>query len=214
MKCCSRQLAGSRRSSHLSKFGIQRGGRGPLYESRYLISCDENPGMIVVLLGTEIWGMVLLQYDLTTKDVKEEQLWAGALMEKRRHTDGGVLSVHAPNRITLSGSKIASQSWSVVDGKFIGEDGNIFAQDEGFVRAVPTSETLPPTPPLISSRGKAEESAPLASDVKAPAGATPATAPNEKPTLPAISTLWSVIVALIMAALGFLCLLFKRRSLP
>jgi hypothetical protein len=187
------------------------GGTGkPQGEARYLLSCDENQDMIVVLLATSRWGVILLQYDLITKEVREERLFVEALMEKRRNTEGGTLSVHAPNRITLSNEGGALQSWSVVDGKLIDEKGNVFAQDEGFQMAFQTPETTSPTPvanPVTTSDLDSKQSASVAEAPPLPIAIT-----NETPVSSVSPILWSLIVVLIVAAASFLWLLSKRRS--
>jgi hypothetical protein len=197
----------------LSSVKILAPGRvsAPQGEVRYLMSCDENSDMIVVLMATSPWGLILLQYDLATKVVREERLSAGNLMDDRRATDGA-LSVHPPNRITLSQPNGTSQSWTVVDGQFVDENGNVFVQNTQ--RALQTSETTPTTSPANTVPASVLDTSPPASTAKAPAETTPAptSRQNEKQTSTVISTTWSVIVILIVAALGLLWLLFKRRS--
>jgi hypothetical protein len=178
----------------------------PQHEWRYLISCDENPEMIVVLLATSRWTMILLQYDLNTKTVREEHLAAVQLMDDRRDV-GGTLSVKAPNRITLSNPNGTSQSWSVVDGQFFDDNGNVFVQNEGSWKGLRTGEStsqttkgaaVPDNVPNVQS-----SSSPKMTEPKPPTA-------NEEPTS---SMPVTIIGVLILVATGLLWLLLKKRKI-
>jgi len=93
----------------------------PPSEGRALWSCDENAEAVVVLLDVNDFAMILIQYDLDWKAVKEYRIFAPNILSEMRMS-GGDLRVIAPNKITLSAPDREPLSWSVVDDKLIGEE--------------------------------------------------------------------------------------------
>lgn len=178
-------------------------------KSRGLFACDENKDMIVVLLAEDMWNIVLLQYDLVTKVVKEQTIYAQKLTDKRRN-GGGTLSVQAPNRITLSEPNGTSQTWSVVDGNLIDESGNVFLQaDEDELRQMELLRDL-----LIEKRAQSRLKANPAPSLNPASPSNPASASisNEELALSPLAKILIGIFLLIVLVLGFLCKRVLSRS--
>ena len=150
----------------------------PPSEGRALLSCDENAEVVVVLMNVNDFAMILIQYDLDWKVVKEYRIFAPNILQEKG-IRGGKLGVIAPNQITLSAPNREPLSWSVADGKLIGEGSAAVQLAQSRHTGGPSSESTTVTMHEHSTS----------------------------------STAWSIIAVLIVAAIGLLCLLLKRRSL-
>jgi hypothetical protein len=180
----------------------------PPTEWRALLACDENPNMVVALLEVNEFSLMLIQYDLATKAVREHHIAAPRLLADMR-ASGGTLKVNAPNRITLAAPNQESRSWSVEDGTLIEDGGNALDQGQTLQIGSQRSQAPSNTPAVNTGPAVGSNSIPPVSAAKVPLVSKPALTPSEEP---ASSTLWSIITVLIMVATGLLWLLVKKRK--
>lgn len=182
----------------------------PPSEWRALLACEESAEMVVALLEANEFGLVLIQYDLTSRAVKEHHIAAARLLGYMR-ASGGMLKVNAPNRITLVDPNQKSQSWSVTNGSLISEGGIVYEQGKTLQIGSEKSQANTQTSPLNIPPINVLTSQPP----KSPGEVIPESAAEPTPTLPskkvASSTPWSIIVVLVVGATSLLWLL-KRWS--
>lgn len=172
-----------------------------------LVASDENHNGALALIENNEAEITLIQFDRKNAPLSVlKTLDPGWLKAERK---GAKLTATAPNRITLAAPNQEPQSWSVVDGRLIEDGGNALDQGQtlkiGSQRPeVPSNAPAVNTGPAVSSN-----SIPPVSATKVPLVSKSALTPSEEP---AASTPWSIIVILIVAAMGLLWLLLKRRS--
>lgn len=181
---------------------------GSSFEWRVLLSCDEDPTMVVALLEANEFSLMLIQYDLVTKRAKKQRVAAAPLLSETRMTQGS-LKVNAPNRITLTAPRHEPRSWSVVDGKLIGDDGAVFEQEQTIQFGNQPSEITLPKPVRPTSGAMLDAKTPGSAIPKSPEGKPTPTGPSQKLSL---STLWIVILVLIVVASAVLWLSLKRKK--
>lgn len=173
-------------------------------EWRALLSCDEDPDVIVVLMELNEVSLMLVQYEPKAKVYREDRVWAANLLQEKRAV-GGSLKVIAPNRLILTARNHEPRSWSVVKGRLMAEDGTPF---EGELIQVGTPASEPPAQTPQSGIVPDSPAIPKPSPTPQASGANPPPTGRE----PTSSALWVGVAVLIVAAMGLGWLFLRRRD--
>lgn len=173
-----------------------------------LVASDKNHDGAIALIENNQVQITLLQFDRENKPLSVIKIFDPGWLRSERI--GAKLSASAPNRIILSFRNQERQTWSVVDGILIDESGNVYKQEKTLQIGSLGSEVARQSLTTNTVPAAVSNTVPPALTGKVPQKTKPTvSSPSEEPVS---STQWSIIVMLMVAAIGLLWLLLKGRE--
>lgn len=176
-----------------------------IVEWRRLISCDEDPRVIAVLMEATESTLVLVQYERSSKTATEVYVAIPDSMSRELYA-GGNLKVAAPDRIVLTKNDNQTQAFTVSDGKLIDENGKIYGQP--VVSKLDLSVLNLASPGSAGSFRHSNSGSPGTNKSPASSGGPVAPGTADVASSPSQGIWWGVGIV----AAASLLLAFKRRS--